>query len=314
VFYPPGKMGAAIMEAEVHKRFLKQREKRIGPRGGPATANRKSAKEVIRKSEEQFRTFIDRHDAVMLLIDPDSGAIVDANQAAIRFYGYSKEELYAMNIADINQLAPEQVAAERQHAIMEKQNRFISPHKLANNEIRTVEVYSTPINLEGQALLFTIMHDVTEREKCEQDLKMNVEQIEELNAALKVILRQMEESREELSARIFSNIKEIILPNVDKLKKSSLSSYQRSLLQSIESNLMNISSSFLRDLKMTSYGLTPREIEIATLVKEGKSSKEMSERMGISPKTVAFHRDSLRKKLGLNNKKTNLRSHLSTIR
>jgi PAS domain S-box-containing protein len=287
----------------------------VCPGDGPsAISDLKNAEKAIWKSEEQFRTFIDRHHAVMLLIDPDSGVIIDANQAAARFYGYSKDKLCGMNIADINQLASEQIAAERQNAKMEKQNRFISPHKLANNEVRTVEVYSTPIDVKGQVLLFSIVHDVTERVKCEQDLKINVERLEELNTALKVILRQVEESREELSARIFANIKELVLPGVDKLKKSSLSSYQHSLLQSIESNLMNISSSFLRDLKMASHNLTPREMEVATLVKEGKSVKDISERMRISPKTVAFHRNSLREKLGLKNKKINLRSHLSSIR
>jgi|WetSurMetagenome_2_1015567.scaffolds.fasta_scaffold52338_2 PAS domain S-box-containing protein len=302
------------MAAKIQKEFINQGKKMVGPGGPSAISDLKNAEKAIRKSEEQFRTFIDRHHAVMLLIDPDSGAIGDANQAATRFYGYSKGELCAMNIADINQLAPEQIAAERQRAKREERNYFVFPHKLSNKEVRTVEVYSTPVKVEGKIYLFSIVHDITEHKKCELELQTKIDSFEELNTALKVILRQVEESREELSARIFANIKELVLPSVDKLKKSPLSSYQRSLLQSIESNLMNISSSFLRDLKMVSYNLTPREMEVATLVKEGKSIKEISERMSISPKTVSFHRNSLRDKLGLKNKKINLRSHLSSIR
>ncbi len=158
------------------------------------------------------------------------------------------------------------------------------------------------------------MHDITEHKKCEEELKTNVASLEELNTALKVILQQVEESREDLNAAIVSNIGELTLPNLDKLKKSQLSDYQLSILQSIESSLLNISSTFLKKLKITHHKLTAREIEIAALVKEGKSTKEMAERMNVSTKTVEFHRNKLRDKLGLKKKKVNLRSHLLTIK
>jgi PAS domain S-box-containing protein len=275
--------------------------------------DRKNTKESAWTSGDHFRTLIDRHNAVMLLIDPDSGLIIDANQAASRFYGYSRAELCAMNIADINQLPPEQIAAERQRAKREERNYFVFPHKLSNNEVRTVEVYSTPINVEGKTYLFSIVHDITEHKNCELELQTKIESLEELNTALKVIFRQVEKGREDLHTIIFANIRELVLPGVEKLKKSPLSPYQLSLLQSIETNLMDISSSFLHKMKLIHYNLTPREIEIAALLKEGKSTKEISEQMRISAKTIEFHRNSLRKKLGLKNKKTNLRSHLLSI-
>ena len=130
---------------------------------------------------------------------------------------------------------------------------------------------------------------------------------------MKVILDQIEEDREGLKATIASNIRELVLPHLDKLKKSPLSSYQLSILQSIESNLMDVSSSFLQRLKTTPK-LTGREIETAALIKEGKSTKEISERMNVSTKTVEFHRKQLRGKLGLKKKKVNLRSHLLAMK
>jgi PAS domain S-box-containing protein len=267
-----------------------------------------------RISQEQLHALIEHHHAIMVLVDPDSGVIVDANRAASRFYGYAPLELCGKKITDISPQTPEQINADLRRAKDEGLNYFISLHKLANNEIRTAEIHASPITCEDRLLLFAIVHDITEHKQCEEELKTNVASLEEVNTALKVILQHIEESREELNAAIVSNIGEIILPNLDKLKKSPLSVYQLSILQSIESNLLNISSNFLQKLKIDHHRLTAREIEIAALVKEGKSTKEIAERVNISTKTVEFHRNRLREKLGLKKRKVNLRSHLLTIK
>lgn len=265
-------------------------------------------------SEEQLHALIEHHHAVMLLVDPDSGVIVDANRAASRFYGYTELQLCGKKITDISQRSPEQIDTELKRAKVEGINYFISVHKLANNELRTVGIHASPITCEDLILLFSIVHDITEQKQCEEELKTNVANLEEFNTALKVILQQVEKSREELSVAIVSNIGELILPGIDKLKKSPLSANQLSILQGIESNLLNISSSFLQKLKITHHRLTAREIEIAAFVKEGKSTKEIADRVNISTKTVEFHRNRLREKLGLKKKKVNLRSHLLAIR
>lgn len=265
-------------------------------------------------SEDQLHGLIEHHHAVMLLVDPDSGVIVDANKAASSFYGYTTPELCGKKIAEISRLPIAQIEAELKRAKTEGLNYFISVHKLANDDLRTVEIHVSPVADRDRILLFFIIHDITEHKQCEEDLKTNIVSLEELNTALKVILEQVEKSREELNAAIVSNIGELVLPSLDKLKKSPLSTYQRSILQSIESNLLNISSSFLQKLKIIHHKFTVREIEIAALVKEGKSTKDIAERMNISIKTVEFHRNRLRAKLGLTNKKVNLRSHLLTIK
>ena len=131
---------------------------------------RKQAEEALREAEERFHSMFERHHAIMLLIAPHSGAIVDANMAATQFYGYSLDELRRMNIDAINALSPEQVAAERTRALAERQNYFVFPHRLASGEIRTVEVHSTPIAVGEQQLLFSIIHDITERQQAEAAL------------------------------------------------------------------------------------------------------------------------------------------------
>jgi PAS domain S-box-containing protein len=132
---------------------------------------RKRAENALLESEERFKNMFEYHDAAMLLIEPLSGNIINANQSAVQYYGYPKSELCSKNIAEINTLSPEQIKAERENAFNNHRNYFISPHMLSNGEIRTVEVHSSPINFQGKRVLFSIIHDITERQKAETDLQ-----------------------------------------------------------------------------------------------------------------------------------------------
>ncbi len=133
--------------------------------------DRRRAEEALRDSEEGFRALFEGHRAAMLLVAPDSGQILDANPAAVLFYGYSREHLRATRIQQINQLPPEEVAAERQRALGHGKEVFAFPHRLASGEVRTVEVYSTPVTLQGRPTLFSIIHDVTARKQAEEALE-----------------------------------------------------------------------------------------------------------------------------------------------
>jgi diguanylate cyclase (GGDEF)-like protein/PAS domain S-box-containing protein len=128
-----------------------------------------------RLDEQVFHLMFEGHSAVMLLIEPKTGAILDANQAAIKFYGYSKAKLCSMSIQEINVLPPEQVAVERQKALLEERNYFIFPHRLASGEERIVEVYSSPVALEKQPALFSIIHDITQRKQMDEELRKSEE-------------------------------------------------------------------------------------------------------------------------------------------
>jgi PAS domain S-box-containing protein len=123
------------------------------------------------ENEERFRFLFEGHMAAMLLIEPDGGQILDANAAAARFYGYTREQLQAMCIQQINQLSPEDVAAQRRRAVDRTTNEFVFPHRLAGGEIRFVEVYSSPVTIRGRPTLFSIIHDVTSRKHAEEALE-----------------------------------------------------------------------------------------------------------------------------------------------
>jgi len=144
-------------------------------------------------------------------------------------------------------------------------------------------------------------------------LSSKTNELQEVNAALKVLLNRIEKDKEELEEKVLSNVKELVLPYIGKLEKSQLKSTQETYLKIIKSNLDNIVAPFLRQLSSKYSNLTPREIQVAELVKEGKTTKDIAELLISSTRAIEFHRNNLRKKLGLTNKKTNLRSYLLTL-
>ena len=129
--------------------------------------------EALRASEEQFHSMFERHDSVMLLIAPDSGKIIEANLAAARFYGRSQKELCSLSIDKINIMSPEEIAAARMKAARDQENFFTFSHRLASGEIRVVEVHSSPIDIGGKTVLFSIVNDITARRRTEEALKMS---------------------------------------------------------------------------------------------------------------------------------------------
>jgi DNA-binding CsgD family transcriptional regulator/PAS domain-containing protein len=159
--------------------------------------------------------------------------------------------------------------------------------------------------------------EVVERRQAEQmlkkresELKVKSDNLEEVNTALKVLLKQRESDKTELEEKILANVKEVLLPYVEKLKKTKLDEHQLANLDVIEKNLNNIISPFIRSLTTKHLNLTPREIQVATLVKEGKTTKEIAEFLHTSTAAIDFHRNNIRLKLGLKNEKANLRTHL----
>jgi PAS domain S-box-containing protein len=123
----------------------------------------------LRESEQHFRSMFERHEAIMLLVAPDSGAIVGANPAAERFYGYARAQLCAMKFQDL-EAPPPGAAAGRRPGMREPRNFFVVPHQVASGETRTVEVHSSPITESGRRLLFLIIHDITERKRLEKQI------------------------------------------------------------------------------------------------------------------------------------------------
>jgi PAS domain S-box-containing protein len=152
-------------------------------------ANHRTVQRQLQRREERFRRLFEDHSAPMLLVDPETGEIERANAAAADFYGYDEPTLTSMTIQEINQLSDEEIARLREEADSEETNRFIFPHELANGDVREVEVDSSPIHAGGKRLLFSIIHDVTEREANRRRLERQNEQLEVLNRVVRHDIR-----------------------------------------------------------------------------------------------------------------------------
>ncbi len=147
----------------------------------------------------------------------------------------------------------------------------------------------------------------------EQELILERERLEETNIALRVLLRQRDEDKARMEETVYMNAEQLVIPYIEKLKIGKLSDKQRLLVEIADNNLKDIISPFLKSLSTLGILLTPQETEVANLVRDGRSTKEIAEIMGLSISGIEFHRKRLRKKLGLSNTSKNLRSFLLSI-
>jgi DNA-binding CsgD family transcriptional regulator len=158
-----------------------------------------------------------------------------------------------------------------------------------------------------------IMKTQKELEKSRVDLQEQKRQLEESNIALKVLLEQRALDRVQLEETVYANVHEQILPHIDKLSYGKLEHKERAIVETIKFQLKEIVTPFLNRLSSVGRLLTPQEINVAHLVREGKTSKDIAEVLEISVSGVNFHRKMLRKKLGLSHSKSNLRSYLLSL-
>ena len=177
-----------------------------------------------------------------------------------------------------------------------------------------------PMPREGLASVVISHEEITALKLAEKallesrgKLQEQKQSLEEANIALKVLLKRREEDRFELERRVLSNIKDLVMPYVDKLKLAPLKSGDKVLVEMIDRHLQDIISPLLQKLANINIILTPQEVQVAALVKDGKTSKEIADILSISDATVNFHRKNLRSKFGLKNRQVNLRTYLLSL-
>jgi DNA-binding CsgD family transcriptional regulator len=174
---------------------------------------------------------------------------------------------------------------------------------------------------DGSKLKLVILHDITKLihiekalRKSESSLMDRTRELEDMNAALKVLLKKRDEEAQKIEEKIFLNYKQLILPIAKRIKGSETKRGRQDLIELLESELKNIISPFSKKLSDPMMNLTPKEIEIASLIKFGKTNKEIADFLNNSIHTISHHRENIREKIGLKNKKrSNLRTFLSAL-
>lgn len=161
---------------------------------------RKRAEENLRRSEALFRALFHDHTAVELLIDPRSGQILDVNQAAVNFYGWSREQLLGMRIQDINTLPPDEVKKQMDLVCELKRVHFEFQHRRADGSIRDVEVFSCRIGIDGNSVLHSIIHDITRRKQAEAERNRMLQHLQRSLISTVQAMAAMTEKRDPYTA------------------------------------------------------------------------------------------------------------------
>ncbi|MCZ7557845.1 MAG: PAS domain S-box protein [Bacteroidia bacterium] len=133
---------------------------------------RKQAERALQESETLYRSLFDEHSAIKLLIDPASGAIVDANHAAASFYGWPRDVLKSMNISQINTLPTNQLFREMDKTVQNRQGYYEFLHRCSDGAIRNVEVFAGTVSIKGRAFIHSVIHDVTEKKEAERRIRL----------------------------------------------------------------------------------------------------------------------------------------------
>ena len=277
----------------------------------------------LRESEENFRALADNaNDGI--LIAAGEGIHVYANKRLAEITGFSVAELLKIGLREL-------VAGDEVDKVADRYKRRISgkeasPHYETafvrkSGEIFPVELSCARTVWRGEPASIVIIRDITlkkERElalrKSEAKLLEKTRHLEEVNAALKVLLKRREQDKEELSENVLSNVRQLVFPYLEKLKRSQLDTRQTTLVDILESNMNEIVSPFVTKLSSKFMNLTPTEIKVASLIRDGRTTKEIAALLRLSENTIVFHRHNIRSKLQLKNKKVNLRSYLKSLR
>jgi PAS domain S-box-containing protein len=280
---------------------------------------RKRAEEELRERQERYRAVLEACPDPVVVYDME-GKCSYINTAFTTVFGWTPEELIDKRLDYVpeenwpeTQLIIDRVLAGESFSGLE------SRRYTKNRDILDVSI-SAAIHLSRDGIPMGSVHflrDITERKRTEkaleqrkEELKAKAQSLEEVNTALKVLLKQREEDKTELEEKVLSNVKELVLPYIETLKKNRLGAEQMAYVSIIESNLTDVVSPFLRKLSSKYLGLTPKEIQIADLVKLGNTTKEIADLLNVSTRAIEFHRANIRAKLGLKNQRVNLRTHL----
>jgi PAS domain S-box-containing protein len=314
---------------------------------------RKHAEEELMRSEEKYRAVLENASDAMLLADEHGNLIEANRKAEEFFGYSREELFQMRYTQLHPIAALDQTAAAYKDIVTHGKGGLLNGVMLRKDGTAfPVDITGTAIEYGGKRVLQASFRDITEHkqiedmlekrvqertaelseknkllaeeiterkrtatvlQKKEKELVLHARKLEEMNSALKVLLKQREEDKNELEEKVMANVKELLLPYLEELKKSRLDSKSKVHVSILEANLNSIISPFTHRLSSKYSGFTPREIQVSNLIRQGKSTKDIAGLMGISRSAINIYRNQIRHKLGIVSKKINLRTHLMSL-
>jgi PAS domain S-box-containing protein len=278
------------------------------------------AERALHEAAELYRTLFENAVNSAFQIAHD-GRFLDANAAGTSFMGMSRGQLLRRDVGGL-------WGADALEAVRETTTSGVTASLELELEVgeavKALAVTLVPCRFRGEATCFALGTDITEHrnlrtalEESEASLRLQAQALSDANIALRVILEQRNRDRSELERTISDNVDTVILPMLGRLAKPLAATPEAIYLDAALQSLREVVSPLAQALSSPAEAglqLTPREREIASLIRVGRSTSEIAEALYISPTTVSFHRKNLRRKLGLGAGGPRLASHLGQSR
>jgi PAS domain S-box-containing protein len=289
---------------------------------GSDITEQKQAEEQLKVSEKKYRSLLETTSQGFWVVNPELKNI-EVNPSLCNMLGYRPREILGKTPFDFvddenrkifnDQLSKMSVTSHRSYEITLK--------KKNGQDLNTLINATTIRDESGEVQgAFALLTDITHMKQTEQRLKQREKELEiknihlkEMNTTLNILLKKRDEDKKELEEKVLTNIKELVFPYILKLKNTGLNHRQEIYAEIIQSNIEEIISPFALKLTQKYLNFTPTEIKVAFLIKQGLRTKEIAKLLNSSPETITRHRKSMRKKLKLTDKKSNLRVHLLAL-
>jgi len=319
-----------VMRKDKSYLFMEANPRLIKHNGGKAwvqatfrdITNRKRAEEALRESEKKYRNLLETTLQGYWMVNPELNNI-EVNPSICKMLGYSPDEMLGKTPFDFVDDENRKIFFEQTSKIstIPQRSYEITLKTKDGQDLKTYINATTIRDKSGEVRgSFALITDITDIKQTEQKLKQRERELErksnrleEMNTALKILLKKRDEDKTELEEKVMTNVKELVLPYVSKLKNTALNDRQKTFADIIESNIKEIVSPFAQKLSHKYLNFTPTELKVAYLVKQGLRTKEIAKLLGSSPETITRHRKSMRKKLKLTDNKSNLRTHLLSL-
>lgn len=301
---------------------------------------RKKAEEALRQSEEKRHALLESISDGVFHLDA-SGRFVYMNRSGLQRTGLTKENLHTFRFRDM--VTPGERKKVQAHFKNALKGDEVPPFELKyfNRKGQTiyVEIRYRPVFEDRTVVgVVGISRDITDRKEAEalilnakdrleqmvdmrtkeledktEQLALRTRNLEEMNTVLNVLLKKIEDDKKEIENNIRANLQASLFPHLENLKNSSLSEAQEACITVMEEAVNNIATPFIKNLRLKHSNLSSKEIQVSSLIKDGRTTKEIATILNVSVKDVEFHRYNIRKKFNLTRKKESLSAYLSQL-